>query len=103
MIGRLMIRCVIRDRTLECLLLCHDVDQHRTGRNHVDRGILEHSQIVGRGVEEAAAVEHTKLLGKGSAVVEQVLRDVAADDLAGLPNLVERAEGDEPVTSAYVE
>src|SRR5205823_10543352 len=82
-------------------LLVGDVDQHRAGRDDVDRLVLDWPEIVRRSLDEAAPVGQLQLVGPPAAEVEQVSRDVGEDDAAGAA--LERADGDEALAAADVE
>jgi hypothetical protein len=61
------------------------------------------TEILGGTPHELGPIRHPQFLCGVSAVVEEVLRDVAEDDATRLPNERHRTERDQPVTGADVE
>src|SRR5260370_35239091 len=84
------------------LLGCH-VDQHGTGCHHVNRVRLDHTQIVSGGAGKQASIKHPHLACKGSAMVEQVLGNIAKNHFSTLSNYRKSAKGNQAIATTHVE
>lgn len=76
------------------------VEEHRPGGDDIDGGVRDAGEVLGRRLDEAAALV---AVGAPPAVVEQVLRHVAEDDPAVRAETVERTESDQSGSASDVE
>src|SRR5262249_42940877 len=83
-------------------LLGRHEDEHRARGDHIYRGIGQEREIVSGGANEVTLTQPSQLLRTLSAVVNQLLGDVAKEPPALRSHAIQGGERDEPVATANI-